>query len=217
MAASARLARIQAALERLYDVRSELRVDDFLCDEEFTETVAPQATERGEVLLVTQREGDLSVGLYLSDTALAELDTLADGDDAWLDERFGSACLVTEGVSHFVYLVFRANDGGAVSLLELELQAEVDKYATALLAGNGVGAIRERSRAIRGRLFADAKYLDAAGTEEGDRYRLATRLAARFAERLEREHLGADDLDGLARTLRRFYRLGAREKIEAIG
>ena len=33
-----------------------------------------------------------------------------------------------EGVSHFMYLAWNAGHDRAVSLLELELQAEIDKY-----------------------------------------------------------------------------------------
>lgn len=210
-----RLARIQASLEELYDVEVEERVEDFLCDAEFAASLAPGETGRGEVLLVTEADGDVRVGLYLDEAALADEGT-AEGD--WMDDdRFGAACLATEGVSHFLYLVHSARAGRKVSLLELELQGEVDKYATALLAGNGVGAIRERSRTLRARLFAEAEFLDAEGTVEGDRYRLVTRLGARFAEKLEREFVERADLAGLARALRRFYRLGSREKIETIG
>ena len=39
-------------------------------------------------------------------------------------------CTALEGVSHFHYLVWSLARGRNVSLLELELQAEVDKYAT---------------------------------------------------------------------------------------
>ena len=35
---------------------------------------------------------------------------------------------VLEGISHFNYLVLRAADDRSVTLLELELQAEVDKF-----------------------------------------------------------------------------------------
>jgi hypothetical protein len=113
--------------------------------------------------------------------------------------------------------MFRASNDTPVTQLELELQAEVDKYATGLLAGNGVGLIAGRSRALRQRLFTEARFLDDAGTEEGDRYRLATRLAARYTASLEARFIERGDLEAFARELRRFYRLGPREKIEQSG
>jgi hypothetical protein len=216
---SSSLKEIQRALVELYDLPLDASVDDFVCDEEMAREAIGDGVDRREVLLVAEEPDGYAVGLYVDDAALATLREMA-GRDAWLEgdgNRFAAACLATEGVSHFVYLMFRARSDTPVTQLELELQAEVDKYATGLLAGNGVGLIASRSRALRQRLFADARYLDEAGAEEGDRYRLATRLAARYAASLESRHIERGDLEAFARELRRFYRLGPREKIEQSG
>src|SRR5690606_22268107 len=102
---------------------------------------------------------------------------------SWLAglRHFEAACLATEGVSHFLYVIFRARSAGQVSQLELELQGEVDKYAAGMfgvwagapnpdvdpLVGNGVGAWLgrrrreawlDRSRLIRQRLFHTAQF-----------------------------------------------------------
>jgi hypothetical protein len=130
------------------------------------------------------------------------------------DPDFPAVCLATEGVSHFLYLSFRADNDEQVSQLELELQAEVDKYAAGLLAGNGVGAIRARSRALRERLFYRARFLDPPETAEGQRYRLAHRAAARYAAALEARYVDRGRIDELWAELRRFYRMGMRQKLE---
>ena len=203
---------IQRSLSELYDVDVESSVEDFVCDAETVRAVG-EDTDRGEVLLIAEEADGISIGLYVSPHAVHVLSTHA---DAWLDERgFEAACLATEGVSHFLYLMFRAQNDDAVSQLELELQAEVDKYATGLLAGNGVGAIRARSRSMRWRLFARAKFLDDASTEAGQRYRKATAAAARYAAWLEERYVATGELEALRNELRRFYRLGLREKLEA--
>lgn len=211
------LERIQQALSELYDLELESSVEDFVCDEGTVQATVGAEAGRGEVLLVAEDADGISVGLYVQPSAL---DSLAMVDEeSWFEEdRFEAACLATEGVSHFVYLMFRAERSTSVSQLELELQAEVDKYATGLLAGNGVGAIRARSRSIRRRLFHDVEYIDGAHTEAGQRYRTASRVASRYVQRLEERHLGRGDLgdlEGLRAELRRFYRLGLREKLEA--
>jgi hypothetical protein len=56
--------------------------------------------------------------------------------------------------------------------------------------------------------------LDAPGTERAERYRAATRLAARYTQSLERAHVERGDLRGLVTELRRFYRLGFAEKLD---
>jgi hypothetical protein len=203
---------IQRVLSELYDVDVESSVEDFVCDAETVRAVG-EDTDRGEVLLIAEEDDGISIGLYVSPHAVAVLSMHA---DAWLDERgFEAACLATEGVSHFLYLMFRAQNDDAVSQLELELQAEVDKYATGLLAGNGAGAIRARSRSMRWRLFTRAQFLDDATTEAGQRYRKATAVAARYAAWLEERFVAIGDLEALRTELRRFYRLGLREKLEA--
>jgi hypothetical protein len=208
------LDRIQRTLSELYDVEIESSVRDFVCDAETVRAAVGEGLERGEVLLVAEEKDGIAVGLYVCPHAVDALDR-HDGD-AWLDERgFEAACLATEGVSHFLFLMFRAENDDAVSQLELELQAEVDKYAAGLLAGNGVGAIRARSRSMRWHLFERARFLDPAHTEAGQRYRKATEVAARYAAWLEHRFVVSGDFDALRTELRRFYRLGLREKLQA--
>jgi hypothetical protein len=115
----------------------------------------------------------------------------------------------------------------SVSQLELELQAEVDKYASAVLQpegallgqegleGNGIHAVRARSRAVRHRLFTGVRFLDGAQSARGERYRMAHRLAARYAASLEERHLESGDVRSFLRELRRFYRHGLQQKLEA--
>ncbi len=201
------LQRIQRALSELYDLRALPDVEQFVCGKELLHrAVGEGAEERGEVLLVLEDEQGVHVGLYLDPAVLAQI--------AEREPDFRAVCLATEGVSHFLYLSFRADNEEQVTQLELELQAEVDKYAAALLAGNGAGLLRGRSRALRERLFARARFLDPPDTAEGERYRVAHRAAARYAESLERRFVDAGRCDALCAELRRFYRLGAREKLE---
>jgi len=204
------LSRIQRILTELYDLGPVADVECFVCGEELLEAMVGEgAAHRREVLLVHEDEEGVHVALYLDEEVLTQLRSDEPG--------FEAVVLATEGVSHFLYLSFREANDESVSRLELELQAEVDKYAAGLLAGNGVGAIRERSRALRQRLFADASFLDAPDTPEGERYRIAHRAAARYARRLERCFVDSGRLAELLIELRRFYRLGPRGKLAVAG
>lgn len=206
------LRQIQRVLARAYDLHVLPDVEDFVCDAEVLRAAARQGVaHRGEALLVMQDDEGIHVGLYLAPEVLARL--------AQSSPDFRSLCLATEGVSHFVYLSFRARNDQQVSKLELELQAEVDKYAVGLfdahaLAGNEVGILRARSRALRERLFVDARFIDPPGTPEGDRYRVAHRAAAHYAAALEARFVDRGRMDDLWAELRRFYRLGGRQKLE---
>ncbi|MCB9591742.1 MAG: hypothetical protein H6719_03325 [Sandaracinaceae bacterium] len=200
------LSRIQQLLATVYDLHPVPDVECFVCGPELVaELVGHDEARRREVLLVLEDEEGVHVALYLDAEVLEQL---REGEP-----RFEALQLATEGVSHYLYLAFRERNDEPVSRLELEVQAEVDKYAAGLLAGNGVGAIRERSRALRERLYSQATFLDAADTPEGERYRIAHRAAARYAARLEACFVDRGRLEELAIELRRFYRVGVREKL----
>lgn len=212
------LGELQSTFVELYDVAESPPVAPFLCDAAEVEAVGADPG-RGEVLLVHEQGDDVSVGLYVAPGATQRLRGAA---DPLAPERFEAWCLAAEGVSHFVYLLFRAQSGASVSQLELEVQAEVDKYAAALLgraddesllAGNGVGLFLARSRAIRRGLYQEQTLLDTPGTVEHGRYQLAMETAGRYAERLERTFVAQGNRRGLIAELRRYYRASPQEKL----
>jgi hypothetical protein len=101
-----------------------------------------------------------------------------------------------------------------VSLLELELQAEVDKYASALRlmleqrAGRFPGELFER-------LFERVAFLPTLSADERGRYEEAHRFAARFCRRLEERFLRRRQArpEAMLAELRAFYRLGRHAKL----
>lgn len=217
------LARLQRSLSRLYDVSIEQSVGDYLCGATCVTHYAGEAqTERGEVLLVVESEDDLHLGLYLEPEILQALRrrpanrNAANRNTANRNTDLATYCLALEGVSHFLYLSFRAAHHHAVSQLELELQAEVDKYATLLLERidlpHSDAALGERSRHLRRRLFGEVQFLDASDSEAGERYRLAHRLAAHYSASLETRYVLRGNLAALKHELRHFYRMGANDK-----
>lgn len=150
-------------------------------------------TER-EALLLRESEGELEMALVVPGTAANE-------NDDWLQ--------LAEGVSHFVYVANRARQELPSTQLELELQAEVDKFV--LLVLEQLPYDRGEAFEVHSRLYEDVRFLHAIGTEQGDRYRTANDLAARFVRRLM-----ACDTAATHATLRRFYRAGQAEKIRLV-
>ncbi len=118
---------------------------------------------------------------------------------------------LVEGVSHFLHLAERSRTQLSTSHLELELQAEVDKFV--LLWGHVSTPHPPLLADLHCWLFDRVRFLDEAGTVTGDRYRLANRLAGRLCGRLlERAQRRGTFVAPLA-FLRRFYRCGLAEKI----
>ena len=120
-------------------------------------------------------------------------------------------------MSHFVYVAWNTGHDKPVTLLELELQAEVDKYILCawLLREQGGGRFpRELHRA----LFERARIDPVAAAGRIGLYHMASSYAARFCRRIAallepRRQCATRDL--LAE-LRRFYRLGNLRKLRHI-
>lgn len=204
---------VQRRLETLYALPAQAPVTDFV----LTEEEAAAYPGGGSRTLVTQSGDQVALGVVLERETFA---LLAGSDPrVRLDHaNLGAFCTLTEEVSHFVYLHFCARASRTVTQLELELQAEVDKYLTAvfLLCLQNEGALSARLRDLLFRRYRLAAPLSA---EQAERYRAASVLAYRYCSYLEARYLRSSRssrLFDLAREARRFYRLGQREKLERI-
>src|ERR1700731_4043964 len=122
---------LQSLLGRLYDVELNYDVYDFLVTDRRTlPGAAPTAAARNveEELLLAETPDGAGVALYLDPSLLRRLEG-ADPVGALTENNLADYCTALEGVSHFVYSTWRLDRAFPVSLLELETQAEVDKYA----------------------------------------------------------------------------------------
>jgi hypothetical protein len=201
---------VQRRLETLYALPAQAPVTDFV----LTDDEAAAYPGGGSRTLVTQDGDQVALGVVLERETFA---LLAGSDPrVRLDHaNLGAFCTVTEEVSHFVYLQFCARASRTVTQLELELQAEVDKYLTAafLLCLQNEGAVSARLRDL---LFRRYRLAAPLSTEQAERYRAASALGYRYCSYLESRYLRPSRLADLAREARRFYRLGQREKLERI-
>jgi hypothetical protein len=204
--------RIQDHLEAIYGIRCELRATEFLVDEEQARRLAgPQRA--AEELLLFEEGGELEVGLFLSNDLLRQLDPFESAPTAaLLDENLAGYCQMAEGVSHFLYLAHAASLDRSVSLLELEAQAEVDKFALCALSRWGQGAAAWAEK-LFGRLFEQVGFRAGMSGAERWRYVEANRLAKAFCKRLL-PLVEAGRMDKVLSALRHAYRLGAEAKLQ---
>jgi hypothetical protein len=210
------LGQMQSLLAALYDAPVAHDVHDYLITDPahaaaLQELPSPPGTD--EQLLIATTDDGMELGLYLDASVLERLGRRC--PLVALDEsNLGDYCTALEGVSHFHYVTWSAGCDRRVSLLELELQAEVDKYASALsllLAqreGRFPGELFER-------LFDGCRLLPHLTVAERERYCEAHRCAARFCERLETRFLRRRQARpaALLAELRSFYRLGSHAKL----
>lgn len=215
-AAGEELQRIQRLLERLYEVEAGADVTEFvLTDEGFVRTIEGSAYRPApEKLLVQELDNELNVSLFLAPEILDRL-AGAPPHETLRDENLIDFWTVLEGVSHFVYLGHNAGFERPITRLEMEVQAEVDKFVAAavLVARQQSGRVPGSGlyRALFGNPRLDARL----SAEEYQRYRTASHYAGRYCRRLvERLRNPADG--ALHRELRRFYRLPRGRKLAFI-
>ena len=181
--------RVQAAQQRLcgiYRLDLPLRAGDFLLSAEAAGAWRPGRSPRTG-LLALEEAGTLWLGLYFDPR---------DAEDP---------AAILEETSHWIAVVWHAAQSRSVSALLLELQADVDCYAVARLAQS-----RDPLRH-----FARLRLRTGLTRAERARYRAAHAAAFRYCRTLERRFPRREDLPGLLRELRSFYRLAPSRKLAA--
>jgi hypothetical protein len=190
-----KLQALQRKLEGIYRLRANSPVERFLISEEQLKSLRPEGSDTGpQVLLREDGEEALSMAVHVDEETLRHIERkrLA---DVGLKELLSAA----EEVSHFVYLSWSAENEKRVSLLDVEIQGEIDKFLLASLA-------RPHDRGLLTRLFSRFRYREPMSAELRRRYEEANRLARRFCR-----SLGV--LKGSLSRLRRFYRLSPQARL----
>jgi hypothetical protein len=212
----ATLASLQDALADIYDLPATPDVREFLMTDRARLAGLAAARNTDEQLLLAEDGDTLAMALFI-DPAVLERLTQRDPQDALTHENLADWLTVAEGVSHFVYVAWNTGFDKPVTLLELELQAEVDKYVLAawLLRAQNAGRFPRELHRV---LFERARVDTCAAEERAGMYRTASRYGARFCRRLgallERRRRTA--LREALAELRRFYRWGSARKLAHI-
>lgn len=207
------LGKLEAMLHELYALDVGYAVGDFLItDAALARSLDARGRVVDEKLLIAEADGEADVALYLEEALLERLarrDPLARLDETNLADFWAAL----EGVSHFTYYAWNAARDKPVSLFELELQAEVDKFVT---TGR---LLREQTGrepdGLHAWLFDSPRLAPELDEPERERYRLANRYAARYCRQLLAT-AGARDEATAQSDLRRFYRLTQTSKLAHI-
>jgi len=198
---------LYGGLEALYGTESGVDPTSFLVPFDARPQHGP------EQLIVRQHEGELEVALALDRELLTRMATIPVGkllDDATLPD-----CLpALEGLSHLLYVCEAARRGRPISGLELETQAEVDKFAMCLLHRWPVD--ESKAATLLHRLFFEFALADGLSPDLRRRYRRANRLALGFARHLVR-FAAARSLQGFRRALHDFWHRPMADKVYLAG
>ena len=211
------LKQIQNELATIYETPLAYDIYDFvITDARLAAALTPSTASHNnqERLLIQPTLDDPRLSLYIDSNVLDRL--YADDPIVSLHSgNFDEYLVALEGVSHLHYVLWNVEHDNAVSLLELELQAEVDKYVACakLFSDQHAGDI---PRSLHQALF-DAAAFDASLNEEAQvRYQEANYFAAKYCAELRRRFPGHHGQPSFLRELRAFYRLTQNEKIQRI-
>lgn len=207
---------LQKLLGGIYDVPLTHDVAEFLLTDRSRLPPALGANGADEQVLVAEDGDTLWVSLYLEPTVLERLAS-ADPFEALHSGNIADYWTALEGVSHFVYLIWNASHERPVTLLELELQGEIDKYVSSLWL------LREQNPRrfpveLHHVLFERAHVDPVLAGDRIALYRRASSYAARFCRRLARtlQPTGSAAHAAAVAELRRFYRLSRERKFQHI-
>lgn len=210
------LRRIQDLIGGIYDVPIAHDVYDFLVTERTRLPQAARHTAAEEELIIVEERDAIGVSLYLDPQLLERLQR-ADPLEHLDAGNVADYWTALEGVSHFVYFAWNAGYDKPVSILELEMQAEIDKYIATftLLRRQSPGRFPAELMRL---LFERTRVAPALARGREGMYRAASHYAEKFCRQLERDlrrsppELGREVLA----QLRRFYRLNDGRKMAHI-
>jgi hypothetical protein len=210
------LQRLQHLLETIYDARSGQDVQAYLLTQRRQLPRERRRLAQDEELVLVDERGGAFLGVYIDAGVLRRLQR-HDPLQALNSANLADFWTALEGVSHFSYLMWNNGHDRGVSQLELELQAEVDKYIASwwLLRAQNPGYFPRELRRV---LFERTRLVDGLDTSQLALYARASRYAARFCARMEvtlSSNRPALRHSAIA-ALRRFYRLGSLRKLQHI-
>ena len=202
---SALLAPLQELLTGLYDVPLDYAVADFLITDRALLPAHCRENPAEEQVLVQEDDDGTALAVFLDPALLSRL-AVRSPLQSLEPDNLADAWTVLEGISHFQYLAHHARHDRGVSVLELELQAEVDKYAVSghlFLAQTG-----RLPRELVRWLFEHSRVDPARAGDRVGLYQEASRRAADFCQVLDRVWRADQPYPALAplSALRRFYR-----------
>jgi hypothetical protein len=169
--------------------------------------IRSEAGEGGR-LLVRETAGGVRACIYFPDAMIRHLE--ANPPQRGLnDGNVDAFAVLVEEVDHLLTAAERAHTGRGVSLLELEVQANVSKelVLARFLAGRRPRLDAGRKLWLRHHLFHKRSFCDG-DARVRERYDEATRFALRFLRRLERV-----PAPRRVATLRRFHRASLPDKL----
>lgn len=170
--------------------------------------------DNDERLLISEYEEGIDLSLYISDEVFKQLEN-THPINLIEQGKHSEFCLMLEGVSHFLYVVWNACHERQITLLEMELQAEIDKF---ILMQSLIDHTQESDSVndLRIWLFENNTYDSKLESNDLERYERANHFAGKYCKGLQKKYKLCGLNKQLLNDLRRLYRMGHQDKIRYI-
>ena len=210
------LTSIQNHIAQLYETPVGFSVEDFLITDLAAIGIATrqQNLKTEETLYILETGDGLDVSLFLEKSIVKCLERCL-ATNTWDFGDVKDYLLALEGVSHFQYLIWNALRQKSITLFELELQAEIDKFilSAITLAKQRDGQV---PKDLHGYLFEQVSYKNTLGTAASNRYREANHYASKYCRSLKANFPELLARQEFLAEIRGFYRLTQNEKVRRI-
>ena len=152
------LSRIQKIIEKIYKVETFLNIENYLINDPLSNNSNNQKSCRIKspsskgYLFLCQNDDELKIAVYLGRETLSNLKNIHLQKD-FCKINLSDFFLATEEISHFIYAVWNAIHKRQITIFEMELQAEVDKYITAIFYSSSINSARVPAKTIKKQIF----------------------------------------------------------------
>ena len=190
---------LQKKIEKLYGLYSHPEADQYLINNDQLELFHHQDADIPKVLCI-EEETDMSMAIYLGQKIFTNI------HKPIKIFSFEDFCVMAEEISHYVYLVWSKCNNKQISLLDLEIQGEVDKYLLAC-------EIYRTDKDLFEKIFKNFSFQKDLSTEERERYEQANRLSMKLVQSIEKKKVSKQKK---TTWLRAFYRHSFSHRISMI-
>lgn len=195
-------------LERLYQLLCHIyHIEEPEKIHQFLQKKTGGVDRQEELIIAEFPDGSFELGLHLD----PQLERMTKKNPL---QHVHELCLLTEGLSHFIFITQRIHAARPTSLLEMELQAEVDKFLVLHLLS------WEQEQHCPPTLFIQQfeghRFAEHLSADELTRYQTAHQLAAKFCHRLRERYIYPLKMRELVSAARTFFSQDFYHKVKAL-
>lgn len=208
------LNQIERAIKKLYRLDHPYRAQDFLAGSEPPFQKQAANSNREGMVVFSNQWNDFQISIVLSPRVQKHLKHFKQWEQPWRREYLNSFSVAVEELSHFHYLIYRAIRKVPSSLLELELQGEIDRFVIAFFTLSRDQPAEKVFDFLLRSFFEEFKFSSDLTTEQKQRYQRCNDLAFQFIKNLKPKFL-AKDKKKLLQILRKTFEKAHHDKIAA--